>query len=491
MSAASAARRGRSTAAASTASRSSASRRTTLPEPLHWFKWEAYWTWLSGFALFTVLYYLQPHTYLIDPSVAKLSSAEAIGASIGLLVVAWLVYDALCRTVAKRSEAALAVCMLALVTRHRVRRDASVRRRAPPTCRSAPCSGRSWSANVFFVIIPAHWELVRAKEAGREPDPAANARGKQRSIHNNYLTLPVLFAMLSNHFSFTYGHESSWAILVCLMVIGAWVRHYFNLRHRGRTLWWIPVTAALALAGVAVWIRPSSSPAASRSSAHVPFAVAHAIVAQRCAVCHSAAADRARVLRAAEGDRVRHAAGDQGAGAADPAAGGRAADDAARQPDAHDAGRARLARRVDPARCEDPLMLEISAGGFDFVARFEEADAPQTVAAFRDAAAARVADHPCALERRGRLDPDGRPRSRARAGERDVLPEPGRDHLLPGGRQRDRDPARVRLRQLREQGGPARRQPLRDDRRGQREPPRARPEVPLGRRPADRLHERR
>jgi uncharacterized membrane protein len=137
------------------------------------------------------------------------------------------------------------------------------------------------------VIIPAHWELVRAKEAGREPDPAANARGKQRSIHNNYLTLPVLFAMLSNHFSFTYGHAHSWAILVCLMVIGAWVRHYFNLRHRGRTLWWIPVTAAAALAGVAVWLRPSSAPAASVAGT-VSFARAHTIVVERCVPCHSA-----------------------------------------------------------------------------------------------------------------------------------------------------------------------------------------------------------
>jgi uncharacterized membrane protein len=140
-------------------------------------------------------------------------------------------------------------------------------------------------ANVFFVIIPAHWELVRAKEAGREPDPAANARGKQRSVHNNYLTLPVLFAMLSNHFSFTYGHAHSWAILVCLMVIGAWVRHYFNVRHRGRTLWWIPVTAAVALAGVAIWLRPATSTA---SAAQVPFAAARSIVAQRCGGCHSA-----------------------------------------------------------------------------------------------------------------------------------------------------------------------------------------------------------
>jgi uncharacterized membrane protein len=246
-----------------------------LPEPLHWFKWEAYWTWLSGFALFTVLYYLQPHTYLIDPSVAKLSSAEAIGASIGLLIVAWLVYDALCRTVAKRSEAALAICMLALVTGT-----------AYGVTQLFSARAAYLQVGAMLGTIPAHKELIRAKEAGREPDPAANVRGKQRSIHNNYLTLPVLFAMLSNHFSFTYGHSSSWAILVCLMVIGAWIRHYFNLRHRGQTLWWIPVTAALALAGIAIWIRPASAPA--QPSTQVSFAVAHAIVVQRCAVCHSA-----------------------------------------------------------------------------------------------------------------------------------------------------------------------------------------------------------
>ena len=256
-----------------------------LPEPLHWFKWEAYWTWLSGFALFTVLYYLQPHTYLIDPSVAKLSAAEAIGASIALLAAAWIVYDALCRTVAKRSEAALAVCMLALVTGTAYGVTHLFSGRAA-YLQVGAMLGTIMVANVFFVIIPAHWELVRAKEAGREPDPAANVRGKQRSVHNNYFTLPVLFAMLSNHFSFTYGHAHSWAILVCLMVIGAWVRHYFNLRHRGRTLWWIPVTAALALAGIAVWLRPAASTAST--AAQVPFASARSIVAERCTGCHSA-----------------------------------------------------------------------------------------------------------------------------------------------------------------------------------------------------------
>jgi len=194
------------------------------------------------------------------------------------------VYDVLCRTVAKRSEAALAVCMLALVTGTAYGVTHLFAGRAA-YLQVGAMLGTIMVANVFFVIIPAHRELVRAKEAGREPDPAANARGKQRSVHNNYFTLPVLFAMLSNHFSFTYGHAHSWAILVCLMAIGAWVRHYFNLRHRGRTLWWIPVTAALALAGIAVWLRPASTAA---SSAPVPFATARAIVTQRCAACHSA-----------------------------------------------------------------------------------------------------------------------------------------------------------------------------------------------------------
>ena len=256
-----------------------------LPEPLHWYKWEAYWTWISGFVLFTVLYYLQPHTYLIDPEVADLSAAAAIGISIGLLVVGWIVYDALCRTVARRSEAAMAVCMLALVTLAAWGVTNLFAGRAA-YLQVGAMLGTIMVANVFFVIIPAHWELIRAKEAGREPDPAANFRGKQRSVHNSYLTLPVLFAMLSNHFSFTYGHSYSWAILVCLMVIGAWVRHYFIMRHAGRTLWWIPVTAALAVAGLAVWMRPAEESAAS--AATVSFERARAIVTERCAGCHSA-----------------------------------------------------------------------------------------------------------------------------------------------------------------------------------------------------------
>jgi uncharacterized membrane protein len=135
------------------------------------------------------------------------------------------------------------------------------------------------------VIIPAHWELVRAKQAGREPDPAANERAKLRSVHNNYLTLPVVFTMISNHFPFTYGHSYPWLILVVLLVIGAWVRHFFNLRHAGRTVWAIPISAALAIAALAIVIRPQEESAAGTPT--VPFAQVQQIIDARCTACHS------------------------------------------------------------------------------------------------------------------------------------------------------------------------------------------------------------
>jgi uncharacterized membrane protein len=256
----------------------------TIPEPLHWYKWEAYTTWLAGFALFVSLYYLQPRTYLIDPSVADVSPAAAVAASIALLVVAWLVYDLLCRTVGARSDVVLGACMTALVA---VTAYGVTKLLAPRAAylQVGAMLGTIMVANVFFVIIPAHWELVRAKAAGRDPDPAANARGKQRSVHNNYLTLPVLLAMLSNHFAFLYTSSHAWIVLVLLMAIGAGLRHFFNLRHRGRDVWAIPVAGALALAGIAIWLRPSVP--SSAAGAPVPFARVRAIVSERCAPCHS------------------------------------------------------------------------------------------------------------------------------------------------------------------------------------------------------------
>ena len=253
----------------------------TLPEPLYWFKWEAYTTWLSGFALLIVLYYFNANTFLIDKSVADLRPWQAISISVALLIAAWLVYDGLCRLIP--NDVALAAVLLVLVTLAAWGVSHLFSGRAE-YIQIGAMLGTMMAGNVFFVIIPAHWELIRAKQAGREPSAAAGLRAKQRSVHNNYLTLPVVFTMISNHFPITYGHSYSWLILVALLVIGAWVRHFFNVRHTGRTAWWIPVTAALAIAAVAVAIRPHGS----SSGTAVPFTRAQAIVQARCVPCHSA-----------------------------------------------------------------------------------------------------------------------------------------------------------------------------------------------------------
>ena len=253
----------------------------TLPEPLYWFKWEAYTTWLSGFALLIVLYYVNANTYLIDKSVADLRPWQAIAISVALLGAAWLVYDGLCRLIP--NDLALAAVLLVLVTLAAWGVSHLFAGRAE-YIQIGAMLGTMMAGNVLFVIIPAHWELIRAKQAGREPSAAAGLRAKQRSVHNNYLTLPVVFTMISNHFPITYGHSYSWLTLVALLVIGAWVRHFFNLRHTGRAAWWIPVTAALAIAGVAVAIRPHGSSGGTA----VPFTRAQAIVQARCVPCHSA-----------------------------------------------------------------------------------------------------------------------------------------------------------------------------------------------------------
>ena len=256
-----------------------------LPAPLHWFKWEAYWTWLSGFGLMVVLYYLNANTFLIDPSVADLSVWEAVLLSLGGLALAWVVYDALCRLLRER-DVILAVAIFGLVVLAAWGTEQLFSAHAA-WLEVGAMLGTIMAGNVLFNIIPAHRELVRAKEAGRDPDPQPGIEAKRRSVHNNYLTLPVLLAMLSAHFAFLYGHSYAWLLLVGLMAIGAWVRHYFNLRHRGRTVWIIPVTAALALAGIAVAIRPSNGSSARPGAAAVPFAEVEQIVAARCAPCHS------------------------------------------------------------------------------------------------------------------------------------------------------------------------------------------------------------
>jgi uncharacterized membrane protein len=253
-----------------------------LPDPLHWFKWEAYTTWLSGFALLVVLYYANADTYLIDKSVADIPVAAAIAISLIGLGAAWVVYDLACMVF--KSDAVVGLLLLALVVGSAYGAGQVFSGRAA-YLQVGAMLGTIMAANVLFNIIPAHWDLIRAKEAGREPDPAPGLEAKRRSVHNNYLTLPVVFTMISNHFAFAYEDEHAWLVLVALILIGAWIRHFFNLRHAGRTEWFIPVTAVAASLLLALAIRPDDG--GGTQAGPVDAEAADAIVQQRCVPCHS------------------------------------------------------------------------------------------------------------------------------------------------------------------------------------------------------------
>ena len=256
-----------------------------LPEPLHWFKWEAYTTWLTGFALLVVLYYLDPDVRLVDPQVADLAAWEAIAISAGSLAGGWLTYDVLCRTVPNELAVAGGVAALVVVSAWSMGELLAPR---AAYLQVGSILGTIMAANVLLVIIPAHRELVRAKQEGREPDAAPGIAAKRRSVHNNYLTLPVVFAMLAGHFPFTYGHDHAWLVLVAVTAIAVWIRHFFNLWHQGRRAWWILATAAVAVAVLAVAIEPDDESAGASRDA-VTFAQVQPVVQERCAPCHSGA----------------------------------------------------------------------------------------------------------------------------------------------------------------------------------------------------------
>jgi uncharacterized membrane protein len=257
-----------------------------LPEPLHWFKWEAYTTWLSGFALMVVLYYFDADVRLVDPAVAGLAEWQAIALSIGGLAFAWVVYDVLCRLVEDRSQAALLVLGTALVAVVAWGSGELFAARAA-YLQVGAMLGTIMVANVLFVIIPAHRGLVRAMAERGEPDAAPLLRAKQRSVHNNYLTLPVLFTMLAGHFAFTFGDEHAWIVLVLVLLLTAWVRHFFNLWHTGRRAWWIPASAAVGVVALALWLQPDESSPAQTTP--VPFVQVQSVIAERCTSCHSGA----------------------------------------------------------------------------------------------------------------------------------------------------------------------------------------------------------
>jgi uncharacterized membrane protein len=255
-----------------------------LPEPLHWFKWEAYTTWMSGVALLVVMYYLHAGVYMIDRSVADINPLQAVGVSVALLVVGWLVYDQSCKRLGLERETWIAAIMIVFIAIVAWALSHVLSGRAV-YIQIGAMLGTIMAANVAHVIIPSQRKLVEAKEQGIAPDPVYGRRGKQRSVHNNYFTLPVLFIMISNHYPMTYGAKYGWVVLVAIMLLAAYVRHFFNLRHRGRTVWAIPVTALLGTLVLAILIAPDKP----RSTADGPpsFAKVQAIVTQRCVSCHA------------------------------------------------------------------------------------------------------------------------------------------------------------------------------------------------------------
>jgi uncharacterized membrane protein len=259
-----------------------------LPDHLAWFKWEAYATWLTGFGLLVVLYYLEARATLVDPSAVDFEPWQAVLVSVGLLAVAWVVYDLLCRALS-RHEAVLAAVLVALIV---VTAWGASELFAPRAAwlQVGAMLGTIMAANVFFVIIPAHHELIRAKQAGRDPDPAPGIRGKQRSVHNNYLTLPVLVTMLAAHFAFLVARDHAWAILVLLMVLGASARVFYNLRHGGRTIWAIPAAAAVVLVALVVLLDPDDEEAGAGEPRPALVEQGRGVFASAgCARCHTLA----------------------------------------------------------------------------------------------------------------------------------------------------------------------------------------------------------
>ena len=255
-----------------------------LSPNLHWSKWEAYTTWLSGMGLLALIYWYGASSYLIDNNVRALTPVSAVAISIAFIAGGWLVYDVLCRILAGR-ENILAVAMLALVMAAAWGLFHVFGARAAFVHVGAMI-GTMMVANVFFHIIPGQKAMVADIRAGREPDPTPGIVGKQRSVHNTYFTLPVLFTMISNHYPMTYSHPHGWLVLGVIMLAGVLTRQFFVLRHKGRTMWLLPAIAVVLLAGLAVALRPATPPAKSAQS--VSFLEVKSVLDARCLACHAA-----------------------------------------------------------------------------------------------------------------------------------------------------------------------------------------------------------
>jgi uncharacterized membrane protein len=256
-----------------------------LPAELHWFKWEAYSTWLSGFAMLIIVYYFNASAMMVDKSVADLTAWQAIGVSLATLAVGWTVYDLLCRSPLGQRDGLLGIVVFVLIVLAAYVLSGLLSGRAAYIHVGAMI-GTIMVANVLMVIIPGQRKMVEAMRVGRSPDPVYGMRGKQRSVHNNYFTLPVLFTMISNHYAMTYNHAYNWLVLAAIMAAGVLIRHFFNLRHKGRIAWSYPAAGVALLLLVAIAIAPRPA-ARTQASGAVDFSRVQAVVTQRCATCHS------------------------------------------------------------------------------------------------------------------------------------------------------------------------------------------------------------
>ena len=256
-----------------------------LPDDLHWFYWESYSTWLSGFALISTLYYLQAGSYMVDPSVAAISPATAVAIGLGTLAGGWVVYDVLCRLLITRSQLLFGIVYYAFVVAVAWALTHLLSGRAAFIHVGAMIA-TTMSGNVFFWIIPGQKRVVAAMQRGDTPDPMDGIRAKQRSYHNNYLTLPVLFCMISNHYAFTYTHAHAWAVLALIILAAVLIRHFFNLRHKGAVRWAFPAAAIAILACVSISLPPVPRLASAGTTAPT-LADIQPIINARCTACHA------------------------------------------------------------------------------------------------------------------------------------------------------------------------------------------------------------
>jgi uncharacterized membrane protein len=254
-----------------------------LPDNLHWSKWEAYTTWFSGIALMAIIYWFGANTYLIDQQVMPMSAPMAISISIGVLVAGWLIYNMFCRILAGKDNLLATIILVLIIASDWALFQIFSARAA--YLHVGAMMGTIMVLNVMIHIIPGQKKVVAQIRAGEKPDTAPGIIGKQRSVHNTYFTLPVLFIMISGHYPMTYGNEHGWLVLAFVMMAGVFIRQFFVLRHRGQVKWQLPISGIIILLSL-IWIlRPSTENVAHAVS--VSDAQVTQVIAERCATCHA------------------------------------------------------------------------------------------------------------------------------------------------------------------------------------------------------------